>query len=161
MTFTISKEVVLFALAIYGAVLSTWNLIKAIRKDRRAVRVTAGSMIPVSNGQSGDAWAHVEATNIGQRPVTITMIAFELGGGGRLFNMHNTNYPGMVDTALPITLTDGQTARLHQAYAYIGQALMSKGLTGKSKITPIREDSAGGIHRGKPWNVDPRELVRM
>lgn len=158
---TITKEVVLFALAIYGAVLSTWNLIKAIRKDRRAVRVTAGSKIHVANGRTGATWAHIEATNIGQRPVTVTMIALELEGGGRLFNMLHTTNPGMEDTALPIALADGQTARLHQAYADIGQALMSKGLTGKSKITPICEDTAGGIHRGKAWHVDARELVRM
>lgn len=50
MTFTITKEVVLFALAIYGAVLSTWNLVKAIRKDRRALAVTVGSKIPVGMG---------------------------------------------------------------------------------------------------------------
>jgi hypothetical protein len=156
-----TKEVVLFALAIYGAVLSTWNLIKAIRKDRRAVRVTAGSKIPVTNGQTGATWAHIEATNVGQRPVTITMITLELEGGGRLFNMRNASHQGMEDTALPITLTDGQTARLHQAYADIGQALMSKGLIGKSKITPICEDSAGGIHRGEAWHVDAREIVRM
>ena len=161
MTFTITKEVVLFALSIYGAVLSTWNLISAFRKDRRAVRVTAGSKIPVFNGQTGATWAHIEATNIGQRPVTITMIALELESGGRLFNMQNASHPGMEDTPLPITLTDGQTARLHQAYADIGQALISKGLTGKSKITPICEDSAGGIHRGEVWDADPKELVRM
>jgi hypothetical protein len=158
---TVTKELILFGLAIYGAVLSTWNLIKAIRKDRRAVRVTADSRIPAANGQAGATWAHIEATNVGQRPVTITVITLELEGGGRLFNMHNANHPGMEDTALPITLTDGQTARLHQAYANIGQALMSKGLTGKSKITPICEDTAGGIHRGKAWHVDARELVRM
>jgi hypothetical protein len=161
MTFTITKEVVLFALAIYGAVLSTWNLISAILKNQRAVRVTVGSKIPVFNGQTGATWANIEAANIGQRPVTITMIALELEGGGRLFNMQNANHPGMEDTTLPITLADGQTTRLHQAYADIGQALISKGLTGKSKITPICEDSAGGIHRGEVWDADPRELVRM
>src|SRR5258708_4936858 len=70
MTFSVAKDVVLFALAIYGAVLSTWNLIKAIRKDRRAVRVTVGSKMPVGVGGplEGTAWAHVEATNVGQRP---------------------------------------------------------------------------------------------
>jgi hypothetical protein len=161
MTFTITKDGVLFTLAIYGAVLSTWNLVKAILKDRRAVRVTVGSKIPVFNGQFGTAWAHIEATNIGQRPVTISMIALEVEGGGRLFDMQNASYPGMENTALPITLADGQTARLHLACADIAQALISKALTGKSKITPVCEDTAGGIHRGKPWNVNPSELVQM
>jgi hypothetical protein len=162
MTFTITKEGVLFALAIYAALLSTWNLISAIRKDRRAIRVTAGSKIPVdANGQTGETWAHIEATNLGQRPVTVTMIAFEIDGGGRLFNMRAGHYPGMENTALPITLADGQSARLHQSYADIGQALISHGLTVKARITPICEDSAGGIHRGEAWDVDPRELVAM
>ena len=162
MTFSIAKEMVLFALAIYGAVLSTWNLISAIRKDRRAIRVTAGSKILVDGyGNSGNTWAHIEATNLGQRPVTVTMIAFEIDGGGRLFNMRGATYPGLDNSALPITLADGQTARLHQSYADIGLALMSSGFSGKSRITPICEDSVGGIHRGKAWDVDPQELVGM
>ena len=160
MTFTITKEGVLFALAIYGAVLSTWNLISALLKNQRAVRVTTNNKIPVYNGELGAPWAHIEATNIGQRAVTITMLAFELEGGGRLFNLYKASPPGMEDTVLPITLTDGQTARLHQAHADIAQALMTKGLTGKCKLTPICEDSAGGIHRGEAWDVDPKELVR-
>ncbi|HEV7599218.1 MAG TPA: hypothetical protein VGO49_03050 [Bradyrhizobium sp.] len=160
MTFTITKEGVLFALAIYAAILSTWNWISAIRKDRRAVRVTTDNKIPIYEGEFGPAWAHIEATNIGQRPVTVTMLAFELEGGGRLFNMYKTSPPGMKDTVLPITLADGQTARLHQPHADIAQALISKGLTGKCKLTPICEDSAGGIHRGEAWDVDPKELMR-
>jgi hypothetical protein len=161
MTFTITKEGVLFALAIYAAILSTWNWISAIRKDRRAVRVTVGTKMPVADGNAGAAWAHIEVTNIGQRPVTITMIAFEVEDHGRMFNLQSAGHPGMKDTALPITLADGQTARLHQAYADIGQALMTRGLTGNSKITPICEDSAGGIHRGEAWDVDPNEFLRM
>jgi hypothetical protein len=161
MTFTVTKEGVLFALAIYAAILSTWNWISAIRKDRRAVRVTVGTKMPVANGNAGAAWAHIEVTNIGQRPVTITMIAFEVEDRGRMFNMQSAGHPGMENTPLPITLADGHTARLHQAYADIGQALMARGLMGKSKITPVCEDSAGGIHRGEVWPVDPKELVSM
>jgi hypothetical protein len=164
MSFASTKDIILFALAIYGALLSTWNLIQAIRKEARSIRVTAGSKIPVfTNGEMGKTWVHLEATNIGQRPVTVTTLAFELGAGRRLFNMQHSgqNPPGLEDTALPITLADGQTARLHYAYSDIAQALLSEGQTASCKLTPICEDSAGGIHRGEAWNVDPREWMRM
>jgi hypothetical protein len=154
---------VLFALAIYGAVLSTWNLIKAIRKDRRAVRVTVGSKMPVGIGGplDGTAWAHVEATNVGQRPVTVTTIAFELEGGGRMFNVGRASLPGMENTDFPVTLSDGQTARLHQAYSEIGRALIEHRVPRKCRITAVCVDSAGGTHRSDAWDVDAEELSRM
>jgi hypothetical protein len=163
MTFSVAKDVVLFLLAIYGAALSTWNLVEASRNNRRAVRVTAGTKIPVIDGRAGDAWAHIEATNVGQRPVTRTMIALEVAGGGqRLFNMQrNGRFPGLVDTDLPITLSDGQTARLHFAYVDIGQALMTHGIGVNCQVIPVCEDSAGESHRGEPWQVDPQAFARM
>jgi hypothetical protein len=163
MTFSVAKDVVLFALAIYGAALSTWNLIQAIRKDRRAVRVTVGRKMPVGIGGplEGTAWAHVEATNIGQRPVTVTTIAFEIEGGGRLFSVGQASLPGMQNTDLPVTLADGQTARLHQAYSEIGRALIEHRTPRKCRITAVCVDSAGGTHRGEAWDVDAEELLRM
>jgi hypothetical protein len=68
---------------------------------------------------------------------------------------------GMADTSLPITLSDGQSAQLFQSYRDIGQALLKHGRTGKTKLTPICEDSSGGIHRGEHWDVDPHEFMGM
>jgi hypothetical protein len=156
------KELILFVLAIYAAGLSTFNLFQAVRRNRRTVLIAAGTKLPVINGEVGAAWANIEVTNVGQRPVTIKVIAFELEGGARLFKMRQGLQPlGLEDTELPITLADGQTARLHHAYVDIGQALMSHGQTlYNCKLTPICEDTAGGVHRGTPWIVDPKQLVR-
>jgi hypothetical protein len=164
MTFASTKDIILFALAIYGALLSTWNLLQAIRKEKRAIRVTAGSKIPVfTNGEMGNTWVHMEATNIGQRPVTVTMMAFEVEGGGRLFNYKHSgqNPPGLEDTPLPITLADGQTARLHYAYSDVGLSLLGDGRSTSCTLIPVCEDSAGGIHRGEAWKVNPHELTGM
>jgi hypothetical protein len=86
--FATAKEIILFILAIYAALLSTWNLVQALRKDRRAVRVTAGSKVPISSdGDWGATWAHLEAVNIGQRPVTVSLLSFEVAPGKRIFGL--------------------------------------------------------------------------
>jgi hypothetical protein len=163
MSFATAKDLILFLLAIYAAALSTWNLVQALRKDRRNVRVTAGTKMPVmSNGELGRTWAHLEATNVGQRPVTISLLTFEIAPGKRIFGTGHDGRPdGMEDTQLPASLTDGQTARRHFAYADVGSALLSEGQRGPCKITPICEDTAGGIYRGEARDVDLSELVGM
>lgn len=163
LSFPTLKDYVLFALAIYAAVLSTWNLRQAVEKDRRRLMVTAGSVLPTyENGGLGNSWADIRATNIGQRSVTVTFLAFELPEGGRLIRMSNEGgIPGVQDTPLPAVLTDGQSARHLIAYRDIGHALIRRGTSGRIKITPICEDSAGKTHKGEAWEVDPQELVRM
>ncbi|MDA9474387.1 hypothetical protein XI03_07680 [Bradyrhizobium sp. CCBAU 65884] len=158
---TIDKETVLFGLAIYGATLSTWNLYSALRKERRAIRISMGSKMPVNTGLAydGRCFAHLEVTNAGQRPVTIVTIGLEVPGGKWL--NPGRHYPGLDNTELPITLTDGQTARLHYAYADIAAALM-EGFAGKrTRLVPFAKDSVGNTHRGERWEVDPTEFAGM
>jgi hypothetical protein len=150
------KDYVLFALAIYAAVLSTWNLRQSLVKDRRRLQITVGSAVPTFGSALGDAWANVQAINIGQRPVTVTLLTFELPSGARLFRM-SEGFPGMPDTPLPAVLSDGQIAQRLIAYRDIGKALVRSGATGKTKITPVCTDSSGKTYRGEPWKVDPQE----
>jgi hypothetical protein len=160
-SFSTVRELVLFVLAIYAAGLSTWNLLQAIRRDRRRLRVTTGSVIPTfTNGPPGRTWANIAATNLGSRNVTVTVLAFELDDGKRLFTVDNSLLEGMVETTLPHTLSDGETANHLQSYFDIGHALVANGTTGETRITPVCEDSAGGVHRGEPWIIDPMEMVR-
>jgi len=163
MTWSSFKDVALFVLAIYAAVLSTWNLRQALRKDRRTVRVTVGAMIPTyPNGELGKTWANIVATNVGQRPVTVETLALELDTGGRLYTLRRDGeLPSIPDTPLPATLADGQSARLVQTYHDIGHALLRSGKTGKIRLTAVCVDSAGTVHKGDHWDADPRELLGM
>jgi hypothetical protein len=75
--FSVIKDVVLFVIAIYGAVLSTFNWRQAVRKERREI------------------------------------------------------------------------------------VLHENKIFGTIKLTPVCEDSAGGIYKGKPRDVDPDELLQL
>ncbi|MFH1342868.1 MAG: hypothetical protein ABIL01_16955 [Pseudomonadota bacterium] len=160
---TIDKETVLFVLAIYGAGLSTWNLFTTRRKERRAVRVAMGTKMPMGTGseRDGRAFAHLEVTNSGHRPVTITRIGLQLPDGKWLHPGLSRRHDALGDTEMPITLADGQTARLHYAYADIAEAII-RGFGGsQTRVVPFAEDSVGNTHRGKSWDVDPAEFARM
>jgi hypothetical protein len=162
MDFSTVKEPVLFGLAIYAAGLSTWNLVQAIRRDRRNLGVKVSSVIPIfSNGPPGRVWAQIAVTNLGSRNVTVSSLAFELDDGKQLLSAQkDSGREGLEETPLPCTLRDGETANLYRSYYSIGHALVTHGLKGKTRITPVCKDSAGGVHKGEVWVIEsPIEMV--
>jgi hypothetical protein len=161
LTFATVKDVLLALLAFYGAALSTFNRRQAVRKDRRSVAVKVSTAIPAYGHNVGPCFAKLEAVNTGHRSVTITTLAFELPTGSRLFPTSWSSNPGVVDTPLPVALSDGQSAHIFIAYAGIAAALIQSGRNGKTRVTPIAEDSVGNIYKGNPWDVDPNEFSRM
>jgi hypothetical protein len=160
--FPATRDVVLFVLAVYGALLSTFNWRQAVRRDRRSVAVTISTALPTfDNGSIGDCFAKIEAVNTGHRVVTISTLTLELDRGRRMFTMQGDSFPGMPDTRLPATLADGESAHLFIAYRQIGEALLRDGARQGGKVTPVCQDTVGNVYRGKPWNVNPSEFSRM
>jgi hypothetical protein len=160
LSFSVVKDILLSAVALYGATLSTFNYIQAARKDRRAVVVKAATVMPTYGNTLGDRFAKVEAINAGHRAVIISSLAFEVQEGQRLFSM-GSGIPGMEDTRLPASLSDGESAHLFVSYKDIGDTLLSRGRTQKTKLTPICINSLGAVYKGEPWEVDPGEFLRM
>jgi hypothetical protein len=156
------KDVLLFLLALYGAVLSTINWRQAVHKERREMVVSISSVIPVwHGGHSGNAFAKIEATNVGQRPVTVTTLALELLTGSRMFPAVALPMLGMPNTPLPVSLSDGQSAHCSISYKDIAAALLQHRISERTRLTPICLDSAGSIYKGIPWDVDPHEFSNM
>jgi hypothetical protein len=156
-----AKDVVLFALAIYAAALSTFNWRQAVRRDRRVVSVNMSTATPFTDGTLGPSYVCVEAVNVGYRPVTVGDLRLELPEGARFVNFRNRPYPGLQDARFPQTLTDGASARIFISYADIGDSLLSAGRTSETEIIPACTDSAGGVYKGKAWIVNPREWAHM
>jgi hypothetical protein len=116
--------------------------------------------MPTYGNTLGDRFAKVEAINAGHRAVIISSLAFEVQEGQRLFSM-GSGIPGMEDTRLPDSLSDGESAHLFVSYKDIGDTLLSRGRTQKTKLTPICINSLGAVYKGEPWEVDPGEFLRM
>src|SRR5947209_8194459 len=92
-----AKELGLFALALYGAILSTINWRYQARSNAVQVKVLARVM-PAHGGEPGPSYAKVAAINIGPRPVTIEILTLELPSGARLFTPYNTGISGLEST---------------------------------------------------------------
>jgi hypothetical protein len=155
------KDVVLFVLAIYGAVLSTINWRQAARKERREIVVSVSVERPIyEDKRVGEPFAKIEATNFGNRAVTVKTLTFELPTGNRISAIGtDVVFPVQSSTVLPASLLDGQSAHLFISYLYIACALHQSKNLGIIKLTPVCEDSVGGIYKGKPWDVDPDKLL--
>ena len=159
MDWSIAKDLLLAALAIYGAALSTINWRNAERKDRRQIKVNMGTaMLTYTDGSLGAPFAHIEATNIGHRAVTIASLYIGFTDNRRMVATSNDAF-GTPDTRLPVDLKDGGSAVLYMPYSDIAHALQRAGLTGKVVLIPTAEDSSGGLHRGKPWSTSAQELM--
>lgn len=155
------KDVTLFALAIWGAGLSTMNWWQSRLREKRRIQVSLQTMmLTYTNGTLGAPYAQIQAVNAGHRDVTITSIALEVEGQ-RLVAMSSDSFPAKPDTRLPVILKDGASAHLLMSYADIGQALIYSGRRAKVDVIPIAEDSLGVTHRGKPWHVDPVEFTTI
>ncbi|MGH6856178.1 MAG: hypothetical protein ACRECP_00695 [Methylocella sp.] len=162
LTWSVLKDALLFLLALWGAALSTFNWRQAVRKERREIRVAVSTVFPTYNtGQVGEPFAMIEATNIGHRAVTVKTLTFELPTGGRMYPIRKNTFPGMSDTALPASLSDGQSAHLLMSFRDIAAGLLQDNKFGTIKLTPVCVDSAGGIYNGEPWDVDPNEFLKQ
>jgi hypothetical protein len=157
---TAAKDLVVLALALYGAILSTINW-RALRKDARQIKVALGTVMPTCGSRPGPAYAKIEAINVGQRAVSIDILTLELPSGARMFTPYSTGIAGLESTRLPATLEDGEIAQHVVSHEEIGRALRSHGLGRGTRLTPVCVDTAGNVYKGKPWEVDPDELLRM
>jgi hypothetical protein len=154
----------LFCLSLLSteAVLSTFNWRQAVRKERREIVVSVSEHRPrYEDGRFGEPFKKIEATNFGQRPVTVKTLAFELPTGSRLNATASNDFPVLPGTPLPASLLDGESAHLFISYLYIACALHENKIFGTIKLTPVCEDSDGGIYKGKPRDVDPDELLQL
>jgi len=157
---TAAKDLALLALALYGAILSTINWRQAARREAAQIKLVIGMMRPAAGSQPGPPYARVEAINVGRRTVMIEILTLELPSGARMFTPYNTGVAGIESTRLPASLDDGETARYFVSCEEIGRALRSHGLGRGTKLTPVCVDTAGRVYKGKPWEVDPDELLR-
>jgi hypothetical protein len=151
----------LFALAIYAAILSTLNFVHARRRERRSITVAVSTQLPAyTDGQTGEPFIQLRATNAGHRPVTVRWLGFELETGECFGSMALNSFPGVSDTPLPATLSDGQSAHIFVSYRAITRGLLHSGRSGATKLIPVCQDSLGEVYKGSALDFDPSDFLR-
>lgn len=145
-------------LALYGAILSTYNVLSTQRRnkmaERRTLRVRAAHGIPIYNdGVDRGDMVIVSVTNIGQRSVRVNSIELELPDGSHYPKIARDTY----DTQLPATLKDGEEAAIHYHLPAL-EAALYKHLrsTDAVSLTPMCKDSVGNRYTGDLFEVQPK-----
>ncbi len=144
--------------ALYGAILSSYNTFHLKRQDRRVVKMSMSQNILVADGL-GLSFLCLRATNVGQRPVTIEHIRLQLPDGRHLAMTGTGAQFGLKDTPLPATLVDSQSACAYMSYDSVGRTLLREDLPAPVMLTAMSEDSVGGQYPSKPWKITPRDWV--
>jgi hypothetical protein len=145
------KDVITFGIAAYGAVLSTFNLIQAIRKERRKVvirQMTAMYGPPLSHIP---LMASFEVVNLGHRPVVVSAPTVQVPNGRFMVFVNADGFQNF-----PKKLEDGESIEMRVQYQVIADGLKRDGFTG---IVPLRTsctDTTGKRFWGERWklNVD-------
>ena len=144
--------------ALYGAILSSYNTFHLRRQDRRLVKMSMNQKILVVDGL-GPSFLCLRATNVGQRHVTIEHISLQLPDGRQLAMPGTGAQLGFKNTPLPATLDEGQSACAYMLCDGIGRTLLREYLPDPVMLTAMSEDSVGGLYLSEPWTITPRDWV--
>lgn len=157
--FEIYRDLILLTLGLIGTGLSVYNLIEARGRGLRRVRVyTETAMHTFTNGEIGDPFLKVVASNLGHRDVTISNLGIEITGGQTLALLDQDTFYGDRDTPIPTRLSDGEMAHRYYPYSWISSALWNGGIKKRTKIKPFVVDTAGQRHYGKAMSWDPTQF---
>jgi hypothetical protein len=143
------KDVITFVIAAYGAALSTFNLIQAIRKERRKV------VIKQMGAMYGPPLDHIplmasfEVINLGHRPVVVRAPTVQVPNGQFMAFVNADGFE-----QFPKKLEDGESVEMRVRYQVIADALKKDGFSG---IVPLRTcctDTTGKRFWGERWKLD-------
>lgn len=137
-------------LAIYGAGLSTYNIIAKNRESRRVIKVSMKYGWPVFGQQQlGDDCVFVEATNPGNRAVTLASVTIRLANGRQLVIRQTSS-------ELPHELQAGNNVTAWVGLDQLKATLRDEHLSGDVWLKGIYRDAVGAEYKSKPFKVEVR-----
>ncbi len=140
--------------AVYGAALSTYNLIVARRDRRRTVRVFLKQGL-AAPGPEPEPVFILEAVNPGQRSITLT-------GCGVLWpNRKTFRIPRPLGSAtFPHELGDGKSCTILFPLRDVVRALQQGGFHDQVSVRAVFTDTLGKDHLSKPFNGDASDWAK-
>lgn len=145
-----TKDFFTLAIAVWGAGLSTFNLVEGLRRERRRVRIIQTAAFYAYPGQGlGAPMMALEIVNHGHRPVVINAPQMRLPDGRHmaLWNADSSH-------EFPKNLTDGESVTVRFYYAAVSDSLKDAGYRGTVRLRPTCTDTTGKRFFGKVWKFD-------
>lgn len=136
-------------MAVYGALLSTYNAYVQRKQSKRQIVVTVTWGFLTYTTRLSELMLYIQASNPGHRPLTLTGNGFRLPGGRQAVL---TAAEGTVQ--LPHSLTEGTSCTHWIPAREIKHELRASGFSGKVPIIGFYLDALGKCHVSKPFELD-------
>jgi hypothetical protein len=149
--------IVTAAVALYGAILSTYNVVSDWKSKKRSVTVktSRGLLLTPMPEQNPPLMLFLTATNPGFRPVTLTSLGF----------VFPNKFQGVIpnpfgDARLPHELKEGNHCTFWADPRDLAEKLRRNGFSGQIKLRAFFDDGLGVRHTSKKFRFDVNaELV--
>lgn len=144
----ITKENITLAIAIWGAVLSTYKIISDYFKNMRSMK------IKVSHGIAGIMGSalrtlSIEAINTGYRDITLSSGGLLLPNKLKLITFDTM----MGSVQFPHTLKEGNSCSILLEYSKLVQNLKDNGFSGKVTVKGYYRSAISKVFESKPFNL--------
>jgi hypothetical protein len=153
-----TQDWVTFAIASYGALLSTVVALQAFLKERRTLKLrlrTTRYTYPF--GDVGPPMLSIEVVNSGHRILVADAPQLMVASDPqRVLAMMTAD--GLAD--FPKRLEDGEMATVRIGYRDIANTLTRGGHSGTVRLLAICKDSTGRLYKSKPWKIDIAEWLK-
>ncbi len=135
-------QIIIGIAALYGLIVSSYNLSTNRRKSQYRVKVTLKRSYlitesPLSGDRNSEDTLVLKAQNIGHRPVTLNSMGFKVSrfkGGFIIINPRS-------NVQFPFELKEGKDCIVWSEENYIKERLRESGLSGDIKLTGLFVDA--------------------
>lgn len=136
------------AVAIYGALLSTYNAYVARKQNRTDIRVTVKYGFFTSGPTLSDQVLFVEASNPGRRAITLTSVGVVLPTKQQLVITTQGSYP------LPHNLTEGTSISHWISLREMSDIMRANRVAGTVKLRGFYNDAVGARHYSERFSFN-------
>ncbi len=147
--------IVVAAVAVFGAVLSTLNF-RAQRSHRLAgIKLKVSNGFPVYGPRLGDLQLQLDAINTGDRSVVISSFGFKLPDGDKRLYLIDPTFKSV--QALPHELPPHRNCLVGEDMRIIASNLAREGYLGTVRLVGFCTDQEGNEFLGQPWDFNVNE----
>lgn len=135
--------------AVYGAIIGTYNLIIRVRDRASRVKVRVFNGFVTDNADLSDVMLIREAANIGNRTVTLSAQGYELPDQKQLVSLMPQS-----NVTFPYDLEPGKNCLTWGEIRKEARSLRESGYKGKVNLVGFYRDQTGKTYRSSPYELD-------
>ena len=148
-------QIITGAVAVYGALLSTWNAVAKHLENKARIKVKMSGGFETFGPEIGPASILVTAINKGQQAVTL------VEAGLRLPNKQHTTHFSPSGTAhFPHELKRGQNCYIVVPFRDVAEALKRADFSGTIKVKGFYRDALDKTYTSKAFKLDVEKSLK-